>query len=182
MSLNDSDILQDLKEGHQENFIEIVNQYKNKVLSLCFSYTRDYQEAEDLSQEVFISLYRNLQSFRGDCSISTYIYRIALSKCLDFKRKRSIKGFLTGLFNLQTTETPDIDERNHIRQCILSLPEDLKTPVLLYYYMGLSQGEIGEILKVPQKTVEGRIYRAKKRLKKELEKGDELICSKDGIV
>jgi RNA polymerase sigma-70 factor (ECF subfamily) len=55
---------------------------------------------------------------------------------------------LTGLFNVSKEETIDLDERNYVRQCILSLPEDLKTPVVLYYYSGLSQREIADILNI----------------------------------
>lgn len=180
--LDESKVLGSLKSGDEKSFIEIVDQYKKRVISLCYSYTKDFQEAEDLSQEVFISFYNSIGNFRGDCSISTYIYKITVSKGLDYKRKKSIKGFLTGLLNFGRDEFNDIDERNYIRDCILSLPEELKTPIVMYYYVGLSQKEISEVLNVPVKTVEGRIYRARQKLKVEFEKGGELVCSKDGMI
>lgn len=181
MKLKEDEMLDRIRCGNQEGFLELVDLYKKRIISLCHSYTHDYQEAEDLSQEVFITLYKNLPSFRGECSISTYLYRIAVSRCLDYKRRKSIRGFLTGLFQNEVFQDQDLDEKNHIRSCIFSLPEELKVPVILYYYMGLSQREIGDILKLPQKTIEGRICRAKKRLKKDIEKGDEFICSRNGI-
>jgi RNA polymerase sigma factor (sigma-70 family) len=180
--LDEEEIIEGLKSGNENSFIEIVDLYKKRVISLCYSYTKDFQEAEDLSQEVFVSLYNSINKFRGECSISTYIYKITVSKGLDYKRKKSIKGFLTGLLNHGRDEFAEIDERNYIRQCILSLPEELKTPIVMYYYVGLSQKEISEVLNVPVKTVEGRIYRARQKLKVEFEKGGELVCSKDGMI
>lgn len=180
--MKEDEILDGIRCGREESFLKLVDLYKKRIISLCYSYAGDFQEAEDLSQEVFITLYRNLPSFRGECSISTYLYRIAVSRCLDYKRRKSIRGFLTGLFQNEVCQEQDLDEKNHIRSCVLSLPEELKVPVILYYYMGLTQREIGEVLKLPPKTIEGRLYRAKKRLKKDIEKGDEFICSRNGIV
>lgn len=180
--MEDLEIVEQLKQGSEECFIQVVDKFKKKVISLCYTYTSDYQEAEDLSQDVFISFYNSIDKFRGDCSISTYIYRIAVSRCLDYKRKKNLKGFLTGLFNVSKEETIDLDERNYVRQCILSLPEDLKTPVVLYYYSGLSQREIADILNITSKSVEGRIYRAKQKLKLEFESGGYMLCSKNGTI
>jgi RNA polymerase sigma factor (sigma-70 family) len=182
MSLDDGEILKRLKNGDDKSFMEVVESYKKKVMSLCYSYTRDFQEAEDLSQEVFITLYNSIKNFRGDCSLSTYIYRITVSRGLDYKRKRSIKGFLTGLLNLGREDCADLDEKNYVRQCIMALPEELKTPIVLYYYIGLSQKEIAEVLSLSQKAVEGRIYRARQKLKADFEKGGDLECSKNGTI
>lgn len=180
--MEERDLIRGLKHGDEDCFIRVVDLYKKKVVSLCYSYTRDYQEAEDLSQEAFITIYNSINNFREECSLSTYIYKITLSRCLDYKRKRSIKNFLTGLINVHRDEDFDVDDKNYVRECILSLPEELKTPVVLYYYIGLSQREIGEILNISEKNVEGRIYRARKRLKLELEKGGFQVCSKNGTI
>lgn len=175
--MDESDIISGMRQGDRESFIKVVDLYKKKILNLCYSYTRDYQEAEDLSQEVFISLYKGINNFRCDCSLSTYIYRITISRCIDFKRKKSIKNFLTGLIAVQKEEESDLDEKNYIRECVYGLPEKLKTPTILFYYADLTQKEIADILDVPVKTVEGRIYRAKQRLKMEFEKGGYGSCS-----
>lgn len=169
--MEEQDLIKGLREGDEDCFIRVVDLYKKKVVSLCYSYTQDYQEAEDLSQEAFITIYNSIKNFRGDCSLSTYIYKITVSRCLDFKRKRSIKNFLTGLINTQKDEDVDVDDKNYVRECIRSLPEELKTPIVLYYYVGLSQKEIGEVLNISQKNVEGKIYRAKQKLRLEFEKG-----------
>lgn len=181
--MDEHQIVERLRNKDNECFIEIINQYKRKVTSLCYAYTEDYFEAEDLSQEVFITLYNNIIKFREECSLSTYIYKISMSKALDYKRKRSLKNFLTGLFNINIEQREyDIDEKNYIRQCISVLPKDLKEAVVLYYYIGLSQKEISKVLNVSEKTVEGRIYRAKQKLRVEIQREDSIVCKKNGII
>lgn len=180
--MDERSFINGLKTGREECFIELVNLYKKKIFSLCYSYTRDYQEAEDLSQEVFLKLYNVIDTFREECSLSTYIYRIAVSKCIDFKRKKSIKNFLTGLINKYGKEDFAVEDKDYVRSCVLSLPEDLKIPIILYYYMGLSQKEIGEILNLSQKSIEGRIYRAKKKLKNEFERGGYYKWSREEMI
>lgn len=182
MDLGQDDIVKRLKNGDEECFITLVNEYKRRVISLCFSYAKDYQEAEDISQEVFLSLYKNIGSFREECSLSTYIYKITVSRCLDFKRKRSIKDFLTGLTGLSEKPDKDIDEKNFVQSCIKALKEDLKLPIILHYYIGLNYNEIGEILNTSAKAIEGRIYRAKQKLKTELMKGGYNEWSSKGII
>jgi len=171
MDLIEEDIINGLKKGDEDCFVEFVNNYKKKVISLCYSYTKDFQEAEDLSQEVFISLFKSINNFRGDCSFSTYVYKVTVSRCLDFKRKRSIKDFLTGLVSKQGYFEENLDDKNFIRDCIKALKEELRLPIILHYYIGLNYKEIGEVLNTSSKAVEGRIYRAKQKLRIEFEKG-----------
>lgn len=169
MSLDEQELIDRLKKKDNESFLELVDKYKKKVVSLCYSFTENLHDAEDLSQEVFISFYKNINKFRGDSSLSTYIYKITVTKCIDFKRKRSFKNFLSGLFAVQKDSQEDMVERSYIRQCIKNLPEDMRTCIILYYYIGLSQKEISNILETSEKAIEGKIYRAKQKLKKELQ-------------
>ncbi|WP_392486767.1 RNA polymerase sigma factor [Haloimpatiens sp. FM7315] len=158
----------------EEDFILIVDEYKKKIINLCYSYTRDYYEAEDLSQEVFVSLYKNLKKFRFESSISTYIYKITLSKCMDYGRKSKVKKFFVNIFNLQEKSHEDsVLEKNYVRESIDKLPEKYKTPIYLYFYIGLNQKEIASVMGISEKNVEGRIYRAKKKLKIEFQKEED---------
>ncbi|SMC24389.1 RNA polymerase sigma-70 factor, ECF subfamily [Clostridium acidisoli DSM 12555] len=172
--MDDQDLMSRIKCGNQEAFIDLVNCYKKRIIVLCYSYTNDGYEAEDLSQDVFITFYRSANKFRGECSIATYLYKIALSKCKDFKRKKSIKFMLFNGFSKEKGKIEELDEKLYIRECINELPNNIKIPIVLYYYVGLDQKEIGRILNVSVRTVEGRIYRGKNKLKN--------IFSKEGIV
>lgn len=168
--MKEQEFVEQIKAKDENAFIYMIDLYKKRILSLCYSYTSDYYEAEDLSQEVFIAVFNNIDKFRGDSSFSTYLYKITTSKCIDYTRKKSIKNFLTGLFTFSKESNTDIDEKSFIRQSIDSLPLDLKTPLVLYYYIGLNQKEIANILNLPLKTIEGRIYRAKNKLRNLIEK------------
>lgn len=180
--MEEDELIFGLKKEDETCFLELVNSYKKKVISLCYSYAKDYQEAEDLSQEVFISVFKSIKNFRGDCSLSTYIYKITVSRCLDYKRKRSIKNFLTGLIPHEGHKDEDIDEKNFVRTCVCSLKDELRLPIIMHYYTGLNYKEIGEVLGISEKAVEGRVYRAKHKLKTEFEKGGYGQWSRNGII
>lgn len=166
----EEELVENLKQGSEEAFLELVNEYKQGLVSLCYSYTHDLYEAEDLSQEVFIALYKNIKSFRGDSSLKTYLYRIGVNKCISYKRKRGLKDFITDIFSGNESIIEDIDEKNYIRQCIKDLSIDIRTPLVLHYYVGLNYNEIAKILDITERAVEGRIYRAKQKLKARMEK------------
>jgi len=180
--LNEQELVEEIKKGREAPFIELVDKYKRKILSLCYSYTQDYQEAEDISQEVFISIYKNIGAFKGNSSLSTYIYKITANKCLDYKRKKSIKTFLSGLFEANTEYKPDLEEKNYIKDSIKKLPTELSLPIILYYYIGLSQSEIGSIMNISKKNVEGRIYRGKQKLKIAFQKEGFELCRGNGTI
>jgi RNA polymerase sigma factor (sigma-70 family) len=81
------------------------------------------------------------------------------------------KYFLTGFVNEQKQQVIDIDEKNFVQQCVKTLKSELRLPVIFHYYIGLNYNEIAEILNTTSRTIEGRIYRAKKKLRIEFEKG-----------
>lgn len=180
--MEESNLILGLQKRDEEAFIQIVELYKKKIISLCYSFTEDYQEAEDISQEVFIALYNSIGAFQGKSSLSTYIYKVTINRCLDFKRKKSIKNFLSGLIETNKENVIDDDEKSYVRSCIRKLPIELRTPIVLYYYIGLSQKEIAEIIGITSKNVEGKIYRGKQKLKIEFQKEGYELCSKNGTI
>ena len=182
--LDDKELIENLREKNQYAFIEVVEQYKNKIASMCYSFTEDYGEAEDLSQEVFISLFKSINNFREECSLSTYIYKITTSKCMDYKKKKSIKGFLKGLISTypENYSGITIDDKAYIRQCINLLSKDIKTCIILYYYVGFSFKEIVEILSITERAVEGKIYRGKQKIKEKMKKEGFQQCQSSGMI
>lgn len=180
--MDDQDLMSRIRDGDQKSFMELVDCYKKRIITLCYSYTKDSYEAEDLSQDVFVTFYKNAAKFRSECSVSTYLYKIAVSKCKDFKRKRSIKDMLFNGFNSEVGKIEEVDEKLYIRQCIAKLPNDIKIAIVLYYYVGLDQKEIGTILNISTRTVEGRIYRGKQRLRSMFSKEGTYVCRKNGTI
>ena len=178
--LQDEAIIRLVLDGHIEAYASLVDRYKNLIFDLCYKYTYDYSDAQDLSQETFLKVYRKLDGFRFSSSFSTWLYRIGTNTCIDWTRKNKNKKDVTSMddaeyMDLIPSQAPipeeevlDREKREFVRDVVESLPEKYRTVIILYNYKDLSCSEISDILGVPQKTVETRLYRAKKLLKEKL--------------
>jgi len=168
-------------------FEEIVKTHQEKVRNTCFRFVKNVEDADDIAQEVFIQAYESLSHFRNDAELSTWIYRIAVNKSLDFlrwkKRKKrfgqliSIFGFSDDNENseipIPANENPSKELENNERKKILDwaldqLPENQKAAITLSKYEGFNNKEISEILNLSLSAVESLIHRAKKNLHKQL--------------
>jgi RNA polymerase sigma factor (sigma-70 family) len=166
-------------EGDSELYSEIIDRYSSKVYSTAYSYTHSQEEAKDLVQEILIKTYNNLKSFKADSKFSTWLYRVAVNTCIDWSRKRKSKAVMTvmsfedtDIFEIITTDAEGPEELllrqenvEVVRNAVGDLPEIYKTVLILYYFEELQVQEICNILDVPRKTIETRLYRAKKILK-----------------
>jgi len=178
--LQDEDIIRLVLNGHVDAYSILVDNYKNMVYDLCYKYTYDYNETQDLSQEIFLKVYRKLDSFKNSSSFSTWLYRVGVNTCIDWTRKNKNKKDIKSIDDDQYGEkipslnkgpedlAVDAEKNVILRSAILELPEKYRTVVILYNFKNLSCSEISVILDIPQKTVETRLYRAKKLLKEKL--------------
>ena len=187
--MKDEELVSYIVKGKTELFSVIVDRYQSKVFSTVYNYTHDHEEARDLTQEIFIKLYNNLQSYKNKASFSTWLYRIAVNRCIDWTRKKRLQTISTIYDNsddgIDIYDTiadsgggPDeafIRQENkaYIRKVVEDLPEIYKTVIILYYFEDFSPQEISDITDVPKRTIETRLYRGKNLLKLRLE---ELIC------
>ena len=87
--MEDRDLVQEVLSGKNSAFRALVEEYQDRVFNACLNVLRDREDAEDVAQEVFIEVFNSLRSFRGDSKLSTWIYRIAVSKSLDLLRWRA---------------------------------------------------------------------------------------------
>jgi RNA polymerase sigma-70 factor (ECF subfamily) len=155
------------------------------VFNTALNFVQNKEDAEDISQEVFIEVYKSLPQFKGEASISTWIYRIAITKSLDHLRKKNSqkrKGFLRSLFYEDSGELmhdrPHFDHPGILMEnkenarflfaAINTLPENQKTAFILFNIDDLPQKEIAEIMNTSPKAVESLIGRAKQTLKERL--------------
>ncbi len=168
------------------NFRDLVETHKKRVFNTCISFVQNTEDAEDISQEVFIEVYRSLHHFKQQANVSTWIYRIAVNKSLDFLRRKKSKkrfAFFSNLFHEETGEVlheqadfehPGIQLENkenskYLFKVIDTLPENQKTAFILFTIEELSQKEIAEVMKISPKAAESLIQRAKVGLRKKLE-------------
>lgn len=84
-------LIQELKEGKESAFKSIVDAYQDMVYNTCLGIVKNEEDVEDLSQEVFVQVYQSIGSFKGESKLSTWIYRIAITKSLDHERKKEKK-------------------------------------------------------------------------------------------
>lgn len=184
--MTETEIIQKLQQGNEQAFKQLVENYQKLVVNTCFGMVHNTEDAEDIAQEVFIEVFRSIQNFRADSKISTWLYRIAVNRSLNFirdnKRKKwyhsiedIVKGKKQQLSAIQhgNNETPLSEMENSqrariIHEAIDSLPENQKTAFTLNKYEDLSYKEISEVMDLSVSSVESLIHRAKIKLQKKL--------------
>ena len=181
----DEDLIDRLIGGEGGAFEELVNLYQVKVISTCYKFVRDKLDAQDVAQEVFIEIHRSIPKFRRDSKLSTWIYRIAVSKSLDFLRKKNRKkryGKFKSLFdpdvkNRKSTsnllENPEMllesnEKIKLLQEALDTLPKNQRVAITLSKVENFSNPEIAEIIGTTVSAVDSLIHRGKKALQKEL--------------
>lgn len=181
----ESALIEQLKQGNDKAFKTIVDTYQNMVYSACLSIVKTEEDAEDLAQEVFIQVYQSIHSFKSESKLSTWIYRIAITKSLDHERRKKRKkrfGFVKSIFG-EGSETavnpPDffhpgvkLDQKENaaiLFRAIDCLPENQKAAFILNKIEGLSYQEVSDVMQTSVSAIEALLHRAKNNLKKSLE-------------
>ncbi len=170
--------------GDQQAFRMLVAAFQEKVLNTCYGFVNSKEEAEDLTQEVFVEVFRSIEKFRGDAKLSTWIYRIAVRKSLEEIRKRKRQkraAYFKSLIGLEGVAETVADnsknphqeleskQRATIMQKMLDkIPENQRIAFTLHKYEGLSYREVAEIMGLSLPAVESLMHRAKASLKKKL--------------
>jgi RNA polymerase sigma-70 factor (ECF subfamily) len=182
--MENPDLLQKLRAGDKAAFSELVKQYSNRVINTCYRFLLDKEDAEDISQEVFIEIFQSIKTFKGEAKLSTWIYRIAVTKSLDeIKRRKRKKRISTFGKILHLDEVADFisggpaaDKSIHekekmceIMQALNTLPDNQRVAFTLSKIEGYSNKEIADIMRTTIDAVESLMYRAKKSISSELE-------------
>ncbi len=170
-------------------FEEIYTKYSKQVYNLALHYLQNTEDAQEVTQDVFVTIFQKINSFNGASKLSTWIYRITVNHALDFlKAKRRKKRFavLTSLFHPQSNQLihelfhldhpgVSLEDQEAIEQifsAINQLPDKQKTAIILTKIEGMSQDEAAHVMEMTPKAVESLIQRAKHNLKKINPKND----------
>jgi RNA polymerase sigma-70 factor (ECF subfamily) len=145
-------------------FEEIYAQYSPQVFRVCMGYINDHELAKDLTQEIFISVWKNLASFKGDSKIGTWIFRIATNNCLRAieKSKRTVTAAFPDHLAAPTEESPE-EKLDFLYKCIGELKETDRIIISLELE-GLPQAEIADIVGVTEGNIRIKIHRIKEKL------------------
>jgi RNA polymerase sigma-70 factor (ECF subfamily) len=184
MSFGERTLIERLKQRDERAFVECVRTYQDRVFNLVYRMLGSYEEAEDVAQEVFVTVFKTIDTFRGDAKFSTWLYRIAANHC-----KNRIK-YLGRRARRRTAELNDAAEREllahpHllnqsaapdlvleglqleriVQDGIAQLDEEHRVLIVLRDVEELSYEEIGQITGLPEGTVKSRLHRARMALK-----------------
>jgi RNA polymerase sigma-70 factor (ECF subfamily) len=188
MSLRERMLLGRLRERDEKAFRELVQEHRDRVFNLCYRMLGNRAEAEDVAQEVFIAVFKTVDTFREESKLSTWIYRVGVNHC---------KNRIKYLARRHSRDQDELDEQNDpgdgalsspstprrpdrqvegaqldklMQDAIASLDEEQRTLVVLRDLEDLSMEEICEITGLPDGTVKSRLHRARLALRKKLQK------------
>lgn len=160
---------------------ELMDLYGNELKRLAFLYVNDHSQCEDIIQEVFLSCIRNMNSFRHESNYKTWLIRITINKCKDYRKKWSFRNFvykpiMEPLVKNNGTSTEEgylrKEQNNEMVAALSCLPSKYKEVLILYYYQEMKVEEIASLLGKNGNTIRSRISRGRDLLKKNW-KGEE---------
>lgn len=182
--INEKELIRRAKNGEKSAFEEIIGLYEKKVFSTIYYMVKNEHEVEDIAQEVFVKIYKNLKNFKEESSLYTWIYRITINVCIDEIKKKKNVVYIDE--KLQTDEgelefqledeskgpdelAEDEELKRKLTECIRKLPVDQSTMIILRDIKGFTYMEIAEMTKTNLGTVKSKINRARASLKRILE-------------
>ncbi len=167
---DDFSLIKRFIDGEESTFSVLMTKHKEKVRNIIYLTIGDVNNVDDLSQDVFITVYKNLTHFRFECQFTTWLYRIAVNKCKDYLRKMKVRNIFIPMRESEAEaiySTNEIkEEKEIVRKAISKLPDKLRIPLLLKDIEGFSYQEIAESVQCELGTVKSRIYRAREYLRK----------------
>ncbi len=176
VNLEDIELVRLAKDGDSAAFENLVERNYMLVYKISYKWCGTKEDAEDITQDVFMKLARSIQGFKESSSFKTWLYRITINSAKDFVKKSARMRNKEMAFSEQqlikdesTPEVPSIAETIH--SMITKLPHKLKDTAVLVFTEGLSHKEAAVVLNCAEKTVSWRVFEVKKRLKKHLESG-----------
>lgn len=174
-SLKDEALAGLVAKQDQKAFKELFERYSKRIYNLSYSYVQNRDSAEDIAQEVFITVFRKISGFKSASSFSTWIYRITVNSSISFLRKHRRDEKLTDLELAEDVksdenehdadENPEERERTGLR-LLQALPENQRTAFILSQRESMKYRDIAGVMKISEKAVESLVYRARENLRK----------------
>jgi RNA polymerase sigma-70 factor (ECF subfamily) len=183
--VNDAELIRAAQQGDHAAFEELVRQYDQPVLRLALHLTGSEQEAQDIYQEAFLKVYRNLESFRFECSFYTWVYRIVSNLCMDYLRRKQVRredpsvrvssegeefDLLEQLPDESAGASPERDllrreMGKRIARALTKLSPRERMVFEMKHYQGLKLRTIGEALNTTEETAKNTLFRATQKLR-----------------
>ncbi len=179
--MTDYDLIRECLKGNTQAFSEIVTRYKDLIFSKVYALTHSYEDTLDLSQEIFVKIYRSLARYDSRYSFSAWAMRIAVNHTIDHMRRNKLDTLpldeaeykLSHSGASPEQEYLEKEDRQKLNGAIAMLSDKYRLPLVMYYSAGMKYKEIAEELGIPLSKVKNRIYRARKMLKMNYEDSGE---------
>ena len=175
--MEEIEIVSELKQGNQQVFNYVVDLYSTMVYTICFNLVRNREDAEDITQEVFATLWLSIEFFKGESLLKTWLYRIAINKSYELIRRKSRKKRSGKMIEIDNEITPlksdqqsPLEELEYqefeliFQESLKKLPEKQQLAFILNRLEGMSYQEIASEMKTSHSAVESLLFRAKKKL------------------
>ncbi|MEW9701341.1 RNA polymerase sigma factor [Paenibacillus sp. SI8] len=174
-NLTDEQLIERVRQGHSDAYRVLVERHKSYIYTLVYRMVEHKETAEDLTQEVFVKLFRSLSNFRGEAKFTTWLYRMTTNLVTDYRRSQKrrpydalldkMKGWLS-----DTREQPEEklllkDDQERMQALLSELPDKYRLIMYLFHYKQLTYQEMSVVTGLPVKTLETRLYRGKAMLK-----------------
>ena len=182
--MNEQLLIQQLQNGVQSSYAQLVEAYQHLVYNTVLGIIQSKEDAEDVAQEVFIQVFQSIKQFKGESKLSTWLYRIAITKSLDWQRRKCRKkrfAIVERFFGTDDTVKHDPPTFHHpgvvmenkekaalLFKAMTKLPENQKIAFTLNKVAGLSYLDVATVMQVTEASVEALLHRAKQNLRKEL--------------
>ncbi|MCF8233358.1 MAG: RNA polymerase sigma factor [Bacteroidales bacterium] len=174
----ESDLVKRLQKGEEEAFRELVGDVYHEVVKIATGFLHNRADAEDIAQDVMVEVYRSIRKFRGDASLTTWIYRIAVNKSLNAIRKTKRQNLHADVIEIsdkavehnpnQETQTENEERAKVLHKALDALPKNQRMAFVLAKYEDMSYQQIAAVMETSLSSIESLMHRAKKNLQKKL--------------
>jgi len=179
--VQEQELLQKIRSSDPSAFRDIFVAFHRMVFNISYRMTGNRQDSEDITQEVFLNVYKSIGRFRFDSKLSTWLYQVTINRCLNHLSRKKLQMW----FSLDFISESEAEQNTHLRdnsidrpdnkleqkeseaiiqKCINALPKWQKIAIILHRYEGLSYQEIANIMNCSVSSVESRLFRAKQNL------------------
>lgn len=183
---DDLEIVNRAQKGDSVAFEQLVMKYDRHVLNIAYGYRNNQDDADDIYQEVFLRVYKGIKNFQARSKFSTWLYRITVNVCIEFKRKEKVRehesldnevGDDENTFAYAATidsglstdkEVLDSEMNEIINSEVEKLPQQLRMAFTLKYYQGLKIKEISNMMNCTEGTIKGYLFTSSRKLRKKL--------------